>query len=293
MTEQKAIHGNKENENLIFEQMQKTKLHWSVREEMIQTASGIVIPDKKAIIRNDNDVILGTHGKSYSVFQNEQMFELLHKISQSTGLEIHRGGYFGQGEKTYIQFKSEDLKIGNDKVEGYLTGINSYDGSTALCFGASTLTVSCTNTFYGVMKSLSNRMRHTTNMMANLDMYLQRIEESLQEEQIIFHHIKRFSETEISQADIQFILRNTLDIGRDEKMDDLSTRKKNLLSDLQANIHTEVAQKGENVWGLFSGLTRFTTHSLRGKKSADENKLFGRYGEKELQAFQRFAEVTS
>ncbi len=276
----------------IQENMTKANLNWSVRSENLVTASTALPVDGKVIIRNDNNVILGTHGKDYPIYQNEQLFELLYNITQSTGLELHSGGSFGLGKKVFVQFKSNDLKIGNDLVRGFLTGINSFDGSTSLCFGASSLTVSCSNTFYGVMKGLENKVKHTKNMLIRLDDVLKRIDQSLIEEKIIFDHIKRFSEVKMTQAQMDRVVRLMLDIPKETSLTDfdaLSTRKQNQIATFKTAAGIEIADKGENLWGLFSGVTRFTSHHIGGKKDSEEHKMFGRYGDKEKQVFSELA----
>ncbi len=69
------------------------------------------------------------------------------------------------------------------------------------------------------------------------------------------------------------------------------------MSDLQVSITGEIygqegsIGKGENLWGLFSGITHYTTHKLKG--NADENKLFGIYGNREREVFSDLAQLVS
>jgi len=127
-------------ENRTQQVLNKVGLNWTVREESITTESGIIVPKSKAIIREDTNTVLSVHGDGYFPYQNHQMVDLLDKVSQQVGLPIHKGGYFGGGEKVYLQLKSNDLKLGNDRVEGFITGVNSFDGSTSLAFGPSNIT---------------------------------------------------------------------------------------------------------------------------------------------------------
>ena len=47
---------------------------------------------------------------------------------------------------------------------------------------------------------------------------------------------------------------------------DASTRVTNAMEKLYEMIRIEVAQKGKNVWGLHSGVTRWTTHEKSAPK---------------------------
>ena len=69
----------------------------------------------------------------------------------------------------------------------------------------------------------------------------------------------------------------------------ISTRKQNQIIAFNQDFLTETAQKGENLWGLFSGMTRFTTHSMN--RDTTENKMFGSLGERERKVFNVLAEM--
>jgi len=51
------------------------------------------------------------------------------------------------------------------------------------------------------------------------------------------------------------------------------------------DLNGEVQEKGDNLWGLFSGVTKYTTHSM-GKSGNTENKIFGTYGNREREIYQ-------
>ena len=56
------------------------------------------------------------------------------------------------------------------------------------------------------------------------------------------------------------------------------------------NLNLETNQKGDNLWGLFSGITKYTTHSLT-KDDNTESKMFGVYGKRELSIFNELVEL--
>ena len=104
-----------EQTNRVQDVLNQTGLNWTVREESLTTESGIIIPQQKAIIRDDTNTVLSVHGEGYYPYQNHQLIELLDKVSQQVGLPIHKGGMFGDGKKVFIQLKSNDLKLGTDR----------------------------------------------------------------------------------------------------------------------------------------------------------------------------------
>jgi len=272
--------------------LEQAKLNWTVRTEKLVTSATNLVTDNIAIVRDDKDVILGVHGSSYVALQNSEMFEILERVSGKMDLPLHKGGYFGNGEKVYIQLKTEDFKLGTDKIEGFLTCVNSFDGSTSLAFGHSNITISCRNTFFANYRELANKVRHTMNMHTRIDLLCTQIEGVLQAEKKIFTQIERMNEVQIDQKVRDMVLTRMLNLQREERLADittLTTQKRNLLSNMEVSINGQIEDKGETLWGLFSGITHYTTHNLKG--DSNENKLFGRYGNREREVFAELGDL--
>ncbi len=280
-------------ENQVKELLRETDLNWSVRSENVQTSSGIIVPNKLAIVREDNDTVLGIHSEGYVPYQNEQLMELLLKVSNKTGLKIHSGGHFRDGGKVYVQLKSDTLNIGTDRVEGYITGINSFDGSTSLSFGPSSKTISCQNTFWGVYRNLENKVRHSKSLTNRVEEISRQIQQIEMVEQDMFQDIKRLADTRFDDVIKDRVIRTLFDIERGVDYHDeeqISTVKSNKLSRFYVDLNGELKEKGDNLWGLFSGVTKYTTHSIS-KQDNTENKMFGIYGNRERKIYQDLVEL--
>ena len=276
----------------IQETMAKLGLDWSVRKEEIQTISGIPVDGAYAIVREDtNKAFHKPMMESYQPFQNLELFELLDKVSGSTGLNIANAGSFKEGARVFVQLKSEDLILAGDKIEGYLTGVNSYDGSTSLAFGPSNITISCMNSFFAAFKEMNTKIRHTKNMSIKVDEVINYLLQVKQAEQIIFDDIKHLSELRISESNVDAVLRKLFDIEKGINLKDedaISPRKRNQLTQFGVDLQGEINQKGDNLWGLFSGVTKYTTHSL---KNSTESKMYGAIGKKEKEIFRDLVEL--
>ena len=280
-------------ENRTNEVLDQVGLNWTVREEKLLTASGIEIPSQKAIVRDDTNQVLSVHGDGYYPYQNYQLIELLDKVSQQIGLPIHRGGMFGDGKKVFIQLKSNDLRLGNDKVEGFITGVNSFDGTTSLAFGPSNITISCQNSFFAAFRNLDTKVRHTKNMIMRVDEIARGLEMVVQEEANMFEDIKKMSETRFSKDTQDWVTKLLFNISKEvalENEKELSTVTKNRLIRFDMDMKGELNEKGDNLWGLFSGVTKYTTNSLS-KGDNSENKMFGIYGQRERHIFKELAEL--
>jgi phage/plasmid-like protein (TIGR03299 family) len=282
-----------EQSNRVEEVLNQTGLNWTVRQEAITTESGIIVPKQMAVVREDTNTVLAVHGDGYFPYQNHQLIELLDKVSNQIGLPIHRGGMFGDGAKVFIQLKSNDLKLGTDRVEGYITGVNSFDGSTSLAFGPSNITISCQNSFYAAFRNMDTKVRHTKNMIMRVDEICRGLEGVVREEAEMFEDIKKMSETRFSKETEEWVSKLLFNISREvnlNEVDALSTVTQNRLSRFHIDLNGELKEKGDNLWGLFSGVTKYTTHSLT-KGDNSENKMFGTYGQRERAIFKELVEM--
>lgn len=286
-----------ETDNVILdpkvEMLNKTGLNWKVNKEQVQTTSGIIIPDRVALVREDTNTVLGIHTESYEPYQNDELLELLFRISQQSGLAVHTGGSFKGGEKVWFQLKSNDLDLpNNDKLKGYISGFNSFDGRTSLAFGNSSITVSCMNTFWRGYKQVDTRLRHSATMRPRIDEILKRIDVVLNEEKQMFNEVLMLGNTKLTPEVQELITKRLFEIGVEERLDspELSTNKKNKLVRFNYDLGIELGQKGDNLWGMWSGVTRYTTHSMkRGDNS--ESKMFGRTGSIEREIYKELVEL--
>ena len=274
--------------------LQASGLDWQVREVGLKTNDefGLVVPKTKSIWRVNNgpdDKYLGIHKEGYELFQNDELLEVLFQITAHTGLQLHSGGFFGDGEKVWIQLKSDDHSMpGGDSVNGFITGINSFDGGTSLGFGNSTKTISCQNTFWYAYHELDTKIRHTQKLRERIEEVLQKIDILVEQEKEHFQMIDRLADTRITPEIQDLVTRMLFDLTKYDRIDesvisDMSTRKHNAMKQFEIDFNLEKMGKGENLWGLFSGVTRYTTHSMKANDTTGNQKakMIGAAGRKE------------
>jgi hypothetical protein len=284
-----------EENSRVVEILNKSNLNWNVKTEKVVTESGVVLDNFSALVREDTNEPLSVRSDSYYPYQNYELVELLDRVSGLTGLSIHNGGSFGGGKKVFIQLKSNNLRIGNDRVEGYLTGINSFDGSTSLAFGPSNITISCQNKFFASFRELQSKVRHTKNMVVKIDEICRSLESVLDEEKIVFDNILKLSETRFDDIIKDKVTRELFGITKEVDLkdtDSISGVTRNKLSRFYVDLSGELQGKGDNMWGLFSGITKYTTHSMgKDTERNTENKMFGVYGKREKEIFNKLVEL--
>lgn len=260
---------DQENAEKVAALLDKFGLRWAVNKQPLYLEDGTKTP-YVGIVREDTKTVFASCKDSYNPYQNSELAELLIRIADIGGYEIHTGGMFKEGAKVFVQLKSgniiENIGKNNDKVIGYTTGINSHDGSTSLRWGSTNITISCQNTFNAATKELINSLRHTNNLHNRVDMYLKQIGLAVQEEKSIFEKYIRFSEIPATQKQITRIVREVTGVDilltNEEAKDKFSTYNINRSEELLECIATEMSQKGDTLWGLFSGVTKYTTHVM-------------------------------
>lgn len=274
------------------QKLEELGLNWTVSKEPIQTVSGIEIPDKIGIMRSDTQKVLGIHGSGYEPYQNHELMETLYQISRQTGLEVHSGGLFKGGAKIWFQLRSDKLSLNGDIIEGFLSGFNSFDGSSSLGLGNSTETVSCENKWWAAYREVKTKLRHSKSMRPKIEEILANVDAVLQQEQKLFREIVMLSETAMTQTQLDLVTTLLFNLDEEElyNEEELSTRKKNQLADFRTDLADEVRTKGDNLWGLFSGVTRYTTHSMK-RTDNSEGKMFGQTGVRERRIFKSLVEA--
>ena len=70
------------------------------------------------------------------------------------------------------------------------------------------------------------------------------------------------------------LVSKVLKVNPDEKA---STRKSNQVRQMAQDIRTDINQHGDNLWGLFNGITRYTNHSQVKSEKSLENVMVGAF----------------
>lgn len=204
----------------------------------------------------------------YTVSQNHEILNLALLGMQNFGdeLSISKAGSLNDGRKVFIQLKIDGIKkIGNDKLTQYVTIIDSNDGSTSLSIGIGDKCMRCQNQFFEFYKAGNAKFRHTATLEQKLRTIPMLIETALAKNlrQIRLYEI--FESTPITRELANGMVKAML--GHDRVLTSMdeqakkSSRSINIMDALYTDIETEFNQVGLNLWGLFGGATRFTTHT--------------------------------
>jgi len=177
-------------------------------------------------------------------------------------LTVQKAGSLNGGRKVFIQLAIEgDAKIGVDTVKRYVTIIDSNDGTTGLSIGIGDLTMSCSNQFFYFNKNADAKWRHSASLNDKMITIPRLIRMALADSLQMMETYKSFVSTPCSRDAAHDLVKHLTGIDKTMDLSEKSTRSVNAMNELYTAIETEMNQKGNNVWGLHSGVTRWTTHT--------------------------------
>jgi phage/plasmid-like protein (TIGR03299 family) len=253
------------NTEAVADLLDKFGLRWDVEKQPLFLSDGTETP-YKAVVRMDNLQTLQTCKDGYTPYQNSELAELLIRISEKTGYTIHSGGEFNGGGKVFLQLATgnelNDLGKNRTRVQGYVTGINGHDGTTSLKWGSVNITICCKNTFASAKKALQTSARHTSSIKDRVEISLKEMGVVAKQEKAIFDQFLKLSEIAVTKDNIVKVVKEVTGVDISTTKNDVSKYAENRAKQLTESIATEINQKGETLWGLFSGVTHYTSHVM-------------------------------
>ena len=274
---------NPENREAVADLLDRYGLRWDVSKQELLLPNGSPT-GFYGVVREDNSHVFTTCKDGYVPFQNSELAELLIRISEKTGYGIHSGGSFNGGGKVYLQLNTGNEITGIGKngtsVKGFVTGINGHDGTTALKWGAVNFTICCRNTFASAGRELQQSAKHTASLHDKVEASVRQVVGIAEQEKTIFDQFIRLSEVSVTRENIAKVVREITEVDitltNSQAKDKYSTYAINRSGELLDSIATEMRSKGDTLWGLFSGVTHYTSHKLPTPKR-DNARLESKY----------------
>lgn len=255
---------NNEMKNKVNEILVAHNLDFRIEKEQLLSATGKPTPFY-GLFNDKTGECINSVKEGYTVSQNDEVVELVLNGMQGFGeLSVSKAGSLNGGRKVFIQLGIEGMShVGSERIKRYVTIIDSNDGSTGLSVGIGELVMSCQNQFFKFYKSGQSKLRHTASLTQRIKEIPFLIEEALSESLKLTETYKQFQSTPVTRALADEMVKYILGFDRlmsIKKETELSTRSLNAMDSLYNHIEKETNQKGLNLFGLFSGVTSWTTH---------------------------------
>lgn len=267
------------------EAIKAANMDWEVSIQEI-SCNNTIIPDFKAIVRDDTKEVLGIRKNQYTPYQNSDAFKVLDLFVGLNQAVWHTAGVLGKGERIWILAKLPGTieVTKNDIIEKYFLLMNSHDGSTGIKLAFSPIRVVCANTLQ--MALVGNdasimSIKHTKNQEIKIKQALkllglvEKLSKSFEDDAKEMYNLK------MSDTDIDNYLADIINITEETKEkvklyeDKAFLRYKN---SIESGIGTDIPGVKGSLWGVYNAVTESIDHTERKIKNELQYKMFGAGG---------------
>ena len=257
-------------------------LDFRIEKEQLVSQSGLETP-YYGLFNDKTGECINTVKEGYTVSQNDEIVELVLRGIEGFGeLSVSKAGSLHGGRKVFIQLAIDGYSlVGSENIKRYVTVIDSNDGSSGLSVGVGELVMSCQNQFFKFYKKGQSKFKHTASLIERIKEIPRLIELSLSESMKLTETYKAFQSTPITKQLANDMVKHLLGFDKTmsiKKEGEISTRSLNKMEALYNHIEKETNQKGQNLFGLFSGVTSWTTHETsapRRENGREESLMLG------------------
>ncbi len=236
-------------------------INWEVEQEPLFDHMGNQIDKHHLLRRSDNAEVLAVHKNSYVPFTNESFNDVCSQLIEITGGELHAYKEFKGGKSMIAKIAPSDSirKVCGFDMKQMISIVNSHDGSYGLTFGSSSHYYVCSNEFNQIRKGGSS-IRHTRSLHSNVTDVMAswyKYKHDLNEMNNKFEHLKTV------KIDSKLIESLTNRLFNVENVEEMSTRKSNIITNFNSSLEEELTRHGNNAWGFFNASTNYATHKLK------------------------------
>jgi hypothetical protein len=260
------------------------------------TESEVLITPYYGLFNSQTRECINTCKEGYTISQNSDVIEMVLTGMDKFGekLSVSKAGSINGGRRVFVQLEIEGAtKIGKDTMKQFVTVIDSNDGSTGLSVGIGDLQMHCENQFFKFYKAGNSRFRHTATITQKIQEIPMLIEVALAENLKQVRTYEKFLSTKLTKNLADKMVKEVLGYDRvftsPDNMAKMTKRSTDMMDVLYNDIKTEIDFSGSNLFSLFQGVTRYTTHHQivpKREGGKDETLIVGAGYKKAVDAFE-------
>lgn len=264
---------------------------WEVESKFIYDENQFVIPNHKMLSRSDNGGFLNICKDSYTPLSNVKFMNTVDKMASITKMDVKGYTEMDGGKKVISYIDAGNKSIAGYDYENYMVLGNSHDYSSGFFMASTNEMLRCQNQFSRLHKGKKFSIQHTSSIELNINLLLRRFESWMIEQEKLEDSLNRWSKVTIDAGLKEALVKRLVNIELG-KEDSVSTRKTNKMKDVTRAINLETGELGDNLLGLFQGLTYYTTHILKQKQNVYGN-IFGSAATMNNDAYDLMGEIES
>ncbi len=238
----------------------------------------------KALVRNDNNLVLNIAHSTYKPVQNKDAFKFFDDVTTVGAAKYHTAGSLNNGRRIWLLAKlpGELVIAREDVVEKYVLLANSHDGSLALTMQWTPIRVVCQNTLrVALNKGQSNEKfyaKHTMNIGNKVDRAREILGIANRFYTEFAEQAQRLAQFALPAPDISRLIMNItgLDMSIPANADEQHETKKETYNRIMELVEVGRGQtatiKGTG-WGVYNAVTEYCDHYMTSKSDVDGARL--------------------
>lgn len=219
----------------------------------------------KGLVRDDNDELLSVKRNTYNPLFIKDFKDITQKIQKASGFEFEQYQEFDGGRVilSYLKNNQSLKEIAGFEMNNYMVIGSSFNGKTSTFCGSNSTMIRCMNAFSRI--SRTNRIRHTMSADIKIEELINSIEDYFIITNNMYQDFEVWNNKKIYADTVEYAIRTIVEL---EEGEENSTRKINNALRLKECMQIETNAIGDNLFGLFNGFTRFSSHHLNPKSSS-------------------------
>ena len=243
------------------------KLDWAVSKRQLffldHTGAPVAYDQKMAVVREDNNCPIGVVAPSYEPLQNEDLKQLVAPMVEEGVLTIENQGFLSKGGKVFIQLQvNKEFEVVGESYRGYLTLLNSHNGTASVAIGPAMQRVICSNTFQAVYNDIGEKFRHTegvTERVLNTTAITNFVDEAMK---VYASKVETLASTRCTGAQFREALETIYNKPVDKMRDSFVAKLNDLFYNGKGN-------EGRSFYDVFNACTEWSNHYARKTKAGN------------------------
>lgn len=272
------LHGNDKRKKMTSaELIEKTGLDWEVGQHAVYAdvhGRKVKIEDRVAMVREDDNSVLGITSRNYVPFQNHEVFSFADALVTEGEAKYVAGGQLKGGRQVFavMQLAEEMMIGGEDRHDIFLFLKTAHDGTGAIAGFVTPVRFFCTNVMTSAVKAATHKFsfRHTKDAR-----------EKIAEAHSTLNLTQSYAAAFKEQAESLMTLRVS-----DERAEDvfdaaiphyIKEREERVLDMMGAYKNSEKNGYDGTGWGVFNAVTEYYDH-LRENRGKGEARITASLG---------------
>ena len=251
------------------------QLDWAVSKRQLffldHTGAPVAYDQKMAVVREDNNCPIGVVAPSYEPLQNEDLKQIVAPMIEEGVLTVENQGFLSKGSKVFIQLKvNKEFEVIGESYRGYLTLLNSHNGTASVAIGPAMQRVICSNTFQAAYNDIGEKFRHTegvTERVLNTTAITNFVDEAMK---VYAGKVETLASARCTSAQFREALETIYNKPVDKMRDSFVSKLNDLFYNGRGN-------EGKTFYDVFNSLTEWSNHYARKTKAG--NVYYNQFGQ--------------